>query len=201
MNKYFLLLIVVFSFVTPTNSVYAENDSPTPLVETFHSALIDVMTHADALGFQGRYDKLDPVISSSFYFPLMMQIATGGHWKKATAAQQSAMSNAFHKISTSTYAARFDGFSGQTFKTLEEIPGPQKTTLVKTLLVNPGGDNVELVYVTRKIKDRWQIFDVLLDGGISEIAVRRSEYRRILKAGGVDKLITLLDQQAKNLKK
>ena len=40
---------------------------------------------------------------------------------------------------------------------------------------------------------------MLLDAGISELAVRRSEYRRVLKTGGVDGLIETLNRKADQL--
>ena len=60
---------------------------------------------------------------------------------------------------------------------------------------------MELTYVTRLIKGTWRIIDVLLDTGISELAVRRSEYRRILKSKGIDGLISILDGKAAALRK
>ena len=48
-------------------------------------------------------------------------------------------------------------------------------------------------------KDRWRIVDILLDNDISELAVRRSEYRRVLKKEGVDALIATLNNKADGL--
>jgi ABC-type transporter MlaC component len=42
---------------------------------------------------------------------------------------------------------------------------------------------------------------VLVDNGISELAVRRSEYRSVLKSGGVSGLIQLLDRNTEKLLK
>ena len=58
---------------------------------------------------------------------------------------------------------------------------------------------MDITYVTHKIKGEWRIIDVLLDAGISELAVRRSEYRRVLKTGGVDGLIETLNRKADQL--
>ena len=40
---------------------------------------------------------------------------------------------------------------------------------------------------------------MLLDTGISELAVRRSEYSRILRTGGIDALTRILDTKADQL--
>ena len=154
---------------------------------------------AKALGVKGRYEKLAPRIKHSFHLALMAQVSASSHWRKATPEQVKKLVAAFSHLSISTYASQFDGYSGQSFVTRNEKPGPQKTVLVKTQILDPESDPVDITYVTRKIKGQWRIIDVLLDNGISELAVRRSEYRRILKTGGVDGLIGTLNTKADQL--
>ncbi|NQU59754.1 MAG: ABC transporter substrate-binding protein [Rhodospirillales bacterium] len=165
----------------------------------FHDSLLGVMKNAKALGVKGRFEKLGPSIKESFHLRLMVQVASSSYWKKATPAQIEKLVDAFTRLSVSTYASQFNGYSGQAFKTVGSKPGPQKTTLIKTQIIDPGNDPIDLTYVTRKIKGSWRIIDVLLDTGISELAVRRSEYRRILSSGGIDGLIGTLNAKADQL--
>ena len=130
----------------------------------------------------------------------MIQIATGSHWRKASDAEKDQLSEAFARLTVATYAAQFDGYSGQRFDTVGPKPGPQKTTLVETMLVNPDGDDVALVYVTRLIQGKWQVIDVLLDTGISELARKRSEYRQVLTSEGVSGLLKLLNDKTAALR-
>jgi phospholipid transport system substrate-binding protein len=172
---------------------------PSDIVTAFHEALLGVMKEAKTLGVKGRFEKLASPLKQSFHFRLMTQVAAGSYWKKADPAEAVKLVDAFTRLSISTYASQFDGYSGQSFKTDNEKPGPQKTVLVKTRIIDPGSDPVELTYVTRKIKGEWRIIDVLLDTGISELAVRRSEYRRVLKTGGINRLIKALNGKADQL--
>jgi phospholipid transport system substrate-binding protein len=48
----------------------------------------------------------------------------------------------------------------------------------------------------RKNGDAWLISDVYLDGAISEVATRRSEFAAILKNEGIDGLIAALNRKA-----
>lgn len=177
----------------------AASPSPAALVTAFHETLLDVMKHADSLGYAGRYARLEPQVSSVFHLRLMTQITSGAHWRKAEEAQKSALVTAFSKVSIATYAARFDGFSGQSFKTLDTKSGPQGTRLVETRLLNPDGDDVALTYVTKQVEGDWRVIDVILDTGISELAVRRSEYRQVLKTGGIAALVKALNDKAAKL--
>tara|TARA_B100002051_G_C16714195_1_gene628397 strand:+ start:1276 stop:1905 length:630 start_codon:yes stop_codon:yes gene_type:complete len=178
----------------------AESRMPTKMIDEFHESLLAVMRAADTLGFNGRYAHLKPSIEDSFHLPIMAQIATGSFWRKASPGQQAQLIQVFSDVSVGTYANRFSGFSGQSFQTKVTREGPQKTMLVDTVLRNPSGRDVDLTYVCRKIKGTWRIIDVLLGPGISEMAVRRSEYRRILKSDGIDGLIATLKRKARDLR-
>ena len=46
-----------------------------------------------------------------------------------------------------------------------------------------------------KKNDRWFIFDVLLNGSISEIATKKSEFRETLNNGGLSSLIILITEK------
>jgi phospholipid transport system substrate-binding protein len=170
---------------------------PETLVTAFHDQLIQVMKNAEALGYQGRYDKLAPAVTDAFHLRLMTQITAGASWRKAAETEKTALVDAFSKVSIATYASRFDGYSGQRFETVSVKDGPQETRLVDTRLVNPDGEDVALTYVTKVIDGGWRIIDVVLDGGISELAVRRSEYRRVLKSDGIAGLIAMLNGKAR----
>ncbi len=190
-------LLTAMVVIAPSAS-WAQS-SPSDTVTAFHESLLGIMQEAKTLGVKGRFEKLASPLKQNFHFRLMTQVAAGSYWRKSGPAQIDRLVDAFTRLSISTYASRFDGYSGQSFETEGEKPGPQKTILVKTRIIDPGSDPVDLTYVTRKIKGEWRIIDVLLDTGISELAVRRSEYRRVLKTGGIDGLIDTLNRKADQL--
>ncbi len=195
----FACFLFVAAYVALPQPGHGADTDPSQLVEGFHLTLLETMRNADSLGVKGRYRKLEPRIEKAFHLPLMIQVASSSFWKDADEAQRDRLVSAFSRLSVSTYANQFDGYSGQSFEVLGEKPGPQETVLVDTRIVNPSDDDVDLTYVTRKIKGEWRIIDVLLDTGISELAVRRSEYRRILKNRGVEGLIDTLNNKADSL--
>jgi phospholipid transport system substrate-binding protein len=47
----------------------------------------------------------------------------------------------------------------------------------------------------RRNGDSWLISDIYLDGAISEVATRRSEFAAILKTGGIGGLIAALNRK------
>ncbi len=191
--------LILFFCITLSSGTDAAGPSPSEVVERFQTQLLEVMKEAEKTNVQQRFDRLRPTVEKSFHIPLMIQIASGSHWKQATASERVELINAFRRMSISILATLFDGYSGEVFKLLKEKPGPQKTLLVITELVKSDKSTVDIAYVTKKIKDRWRIIDVIIDNGISELMVRRSEYNSILKNKGIPGLVSLLNRKADEL--
>ncbi len=167
--------------------------SPEARIEAFHAKLLNVMKTADSLGVKGRFDTLQGEVKALFDLKLMMALASGRYWRKAPESEQRKLVEAFGNFSAANYASRFDGFSGQKFTTRSVTEGPRGTRIVNTQIESPDRDPVAISYVMRKTGADWRIADILLVGGISEIATRRSEYRTILKSGGTGALTAMLE--------
>lgn len=157
------------------------------------------MKKAKDIGIKGRFALLEPSIARNFDIRLMVALASGAHWRKATSKVKKNLAASFLKFSAATYAARFTGFSGEIFETVSTQKGPRGTQLIRTRINLSDGDSVPLTYVTRPRRGHWLIADILLADGISEIATRRSEYRKVLGKGGITALIRLLDEKTRKL--
>ncbi len=192
------VLAFLFVLVAAVPAGAAEVE-PRFLVERFQGNLLAVMKEAETLGVKGRYDRLVSSIEETFYLPLMIRIASGPYWKGADPTQRSRLISAFKRMSVSKVATLFDGYAGETFEAIGEKPGPQNTLLVKTRIVIPEKPSVNLTYVATTIKERWRLIDIIVDNGISELSVRRSEDRRVLQKEGIDGLIATLNKKADEL--
>ena len=67
--------------------------------------------------------------------------------------------------------------------------------MVKSQIIKANGEPVKVDYLMRRNGDTWLISDIYLDGAISEVATRRSEFAVILKNGGIDGLIAALNSK------
>ncbi len=177
----------------------AAEPGPSETVREFQAVLLQIMKEAKNLDVQQRYGRLAPSVKKSFHIPLMVQIASGDYWKQATSSERLDLIRAFQRMSIMTLATLFDGYDGEVFKVVNEKPGPQNTTLVGTELIKADKSKVHIAYVTRPFKTGWRIIDVIVDKGISELMVRRSEYRLTLKNAGIPGLIKLLNGKADEL--
>lgn len=199
-RRFFNINLLVLFLCFTAGPVNAETGSlPSDLVQQFQASLLEVMKGAESMKVQERFDRLSPIVDETFHLPLMIQIATGKYWKEATNSERMHLIKAFRRMSISILATLFDGYSGEVFKLSGQKPGPQKTTLVGTKLVKADKSMVDIAYVLRPVNDQWRIIDVILDNGISELMVRRSEYHLILKNKGIPGLISLLNTKADGL--
>ena len=174
-------------------------DPPVRRIESFYDALLATMKQADRLGIRGRYDKLAPVIRSTFDLPAMTRIAVGPEWNSIAHEQQSELIANFTRMTIATYANRFDGYSGERFEVDSASEARSTGRVVRTRLIPGTGEPVTLNYLMRGAGDDWKIVDVYLTGTISELATRRSEFGAVLKAGGPNALNESLRQQAEKL--
>jgi phospholipid transport system substrate-binding protein len=157
------------------------------------------MKQAKELGVKGRYDKLSPVLAKTYDLPLMTRIAVGPNWATLTPEQQKAVVAAFTRMTTATYASRFDGFSGEQFVILQTVDQKNGDKIVKTQIIQSNGKPVALSYLVRNTGSDWRIIDVYLNGTISELANRRAEFGAVLKSGGADGLVSSLNKQGDKL--
>jgi phospholipid transport system substrate-binding protein len=175
-----------------------------PAVDTirnFCDILLSVMQQAKTLGFRGRYEKLDPAIHKAFNLPLMARLSVGPDWAKLSPDEQKRLVAAFSDFSVSTYASRFDGYSGERFEVDPNTTPSAGGVLVSTKLVQKSGEPIQLNYLMRNGEAGWQILDVFLKGTVSELATRRSEFSAVLRRDGAEALVHLIQSRADDLKR
>jgi len=177
----------------------AAASAPEALVETFQTGLIEALRASDGKGFAARRDKMKPVITKAFDTSYMVKVASGTYWSAMTPDQQKTLSIAFRDLTVANYAARFKNYKGQSFAITESKPLGQRT-LVKSKLTRQDGDPVNLNYVVQPLQGGGVgIVDVHLGGGISELALRRSEFDPVLRDKGYAGLIALLQDKTKEI--
>jgi phospholipid transport system substrate-binding protein len=171
---------------------------PSATVEAMHEALLGIMREADALEFEGRRERIEPVIIDSFDLPYVSRLMVSRSWPGLAEAQRERMTALFSALTVSTYAARFDGFSGQSFTTTGERQVRGGRRLVSTELRSPDDPPVRLDYLLHESDGRWRIVNVIADR-VSEMALKKSEYATIIEAQGFEALLGKLERQVSGL--
>jgi len=172
----------------------ARADPATGQIETLDGALIDTMKAAKALGVQGRYHRLEPVVTRAFDFATMTRFAVGPSWASIPAGQQQALIAAFERLTAASYAHNFDGYSGERIDVDPNVLTRGLDKVVTTHLTSPGHAPVTIAYRMRDAGGgTWKIIDVFYNGAISQLTTRRSDFAATLAQGGAPALIAHLD--------
>ena len=197
-----LVASFVFASAMPSaasEAVAAPSERPDATVNSLHEALLNVMKEADALGYQGRFERLYPLLPQLFDLPFMAQKSVGRYWKSTSEEERARLLETFTRFTAANYAGNFDDYTGQVFETLGTEESTHGTMLVRSHLLNPDGETIQLNYRMRLIDGRWKIIDIYLNGTVSELALRRSEYSSLIEREGFDALLVALDEKIANL--
>ena len=172
-------------------------DPGAKVVEKLHAELVDVMKQAHALGYKGRYQRLAPVVTSSYDFPFISKVVVGRYWSEFSLEQKEQFVNTFTKLSIATYANQFAGYSGEHFKTISAEDSTRGRLLIKTVLIKANGEKVELDYMLHQKEHQWQIINVIAQG-VSDLSLKRAQYTSYLRKNGFDGLLQKIKDKIKS---
>jgi phospholipid transport system substrate-binding protein len=167
-------------------------------VRSLYDTLLATMRNGPTLGARGRYAQIAPVVRRVFDIPFMTRLAVGPEWAGLSETQRQQVSQAFERYIAAIYAERFDSYSGERLQVTGEQPSAGGT-MITSQITKSNGEPVHINYLMRQNGGIWQIADVYLDGTISELATRRSEFASILRAQGIAGLIETLNTKANTL--
>jgi len=193
------LAAITLALLLPALPGEAET-SPTAVLQGFYDTLLATMKDGPKLGFAGRYSQLRPAIDAAFDLPLMARLSIGPQWQSLSPEQQQQLTASFQEYTYSTYASRFDDYSGERFEVTPQTSQTANGPVVQTRLVKAEGDPVSINYLMKQGNGSWRIMDVFLNGTVSELATRRAEFTSVLRRDGADGLVRLLTERVGQMK-
>jgi phospholipid transport system substrate-binding protein len=199
MTPRLLQCLALFVLLAAAAGPSAAAEGPSAVIGKLNQTLLEVMRQAEVLGAHGRYDRLETPLRESFDFPRMASIAAGRHWQGLGPAQKRRLEEAFARMSIATFAARFDGYSGERFVIEGEEESLRGAVLVRSHLIKADGEAVAIDYLLSRRDATWRIIDVFLEATVSELATRRAEYGAVLANEDLEALLRRIDERAEAL--
>lgn len=184
MAGFFLLLLSQF-VVAEVN----ETEAASQVVQGFQAELLSVMQQGDKLSFAQRFEQLKPAVIKTHDLAKITRIIVSKEWQNLSTEQKQELIQKFSTLSIASYAHYFKSFSGESFK-IESVkqlsPGQ---IYVHTFLVLPDDKDVSMDYLLKKTDDDWHIINIITNG-VSDLALKRSEYVAVIQKSGFDVLIS-----------
>ena len=197
------LLAVFLVCVLGSVSAFAEADSTATarqVVEKFQSELIAVMKDGKQLGYAGRYDKLSGPISDSHDLTKIARIVVGKEWEKLSEDQQQKLVDVFSRLSIASYAHNFKDYDGESFVFDSEEETARGGFVIHSRLKVPNDKDVKFDYMLKEKGKSWRIINIIANG-VSDLALKRSEYTTVLQREGFDALISKINEKIDNYSK
>ncbi|MDT8425067.1 MAG: ABC transporter substrate-binding protein [Methyloprofundus sp.] len=184
-------MIAAFFLLFISQLVSAEVDETevaSQVVQGFQSELLNIMQQGDKLNFAQRFEQLKPVVIKTHDLAKITRIIVSKEWQNLSSEQKQELIQKFSALSIASYAHYFKSFSGESFK-IESVkqlsPGQ---IYVHTFLMLPDDKDVSMDYLLKKTGDDWRIINIITNG-VSDLALKRSEYVAVIQKSGFDTLI------------
>ena len=192
-------LAAAIALTVLSHPVSAASASGSDTVQGLYDTLLSTMKNGHTLGQSGRFVQLEPVVRRTFDIASMARLSVGpSSWTTMNETQRQQVIESYGRYISAIYAERFDSYAGQKLQVTDEQPAAAGV-MVRSQIVKANGEPVQVNYMMRKNGDTWLISDIHLDGAISEVATRRSEFAAILRNEGIDGLIAALNRKANML--
>ena len=173
-------------------------EGATRVVARLHDTLGELGTESEA-DVDRRYEMLAPVITATHDLPYIARFVLRRSWKDLSPNQQASFSQLFETLSIMNYASRFAGLDRDALRILHaEHLGASRAQVIASLST-ADDRTVALSYTLHLKGEEWRIINIIADG-VSDLALRRSEYTRLLENDGFTGLVSHIETQIADLR-
>ena len=193
-----LSLLLASAAVMAAMPAFAQTDPAVATVQGFYDALVAQMKKGGPA--RSRYDLLKPAVEKAFDIPGMTAVAVGPGFAALADGDKKALTDAFARMTIANYVKNFDAFNGEKFSVEPaSITRPPSTDRLVKSTLKAGNDTIPFNYRMHQVGAEWKIEDIYLNGNISQMAQRRSDFSATFASGGASgltkKINALADQQ------
>jgi phospholipid transport system substrate-binding protein len=197
----FAALLLGVVLVVQAADVAITTDTPEATIATLQRGLAALSQQSPHATVDERYTALEPLIVATHDLPYIAEFALRRQWPQIAEADRARFIAAFQRLSVMTYAARFVNVGPNTFRPI--APGAAADSgraQVTTAVVRAGQPDVSFEYLLQQGSGGWRIVNIVADG-VSDLALKRAEYQRVLASGTLETLIQELEAQTERLRR
>jgi phospholipid transport system substrate-binding protein len=179
-------------------AVAASPEAPDRMIERLSVEILEKIKSDGALQ-AGESKKLNELIDSTVMphvdFRRMTALAVGRNWRTATPEQQKQLMAEFRTLLIRTYSGALSSVGDQKVRMRPLRANPQDTdVIVRSEVLQPRGEPVQLDYRMMKASDGWKIYDVNVLG-VWLVETYRTQFAQEVSAGGIEGLLRSLSEK------
>ena len=134
------------------------------------------------------------VADEIFDFGDMAKRALGTHWNQRTSVERGEFVRLFTELVQRAYVAKVDLNAAAATMTFRGETVDDDYAVVLTTIPLGNGSKMPLDYRMHNTRDRWQVYDLSIDG-ISLVANYRAQFNRVIRTASYAALVTKLKSQ------
>lgn len=177
-------------------------EAPNELISRLSAEVLERITSDPALkaGDPRKIDELvDGIVMPHVDFQRMTALAVGRPWRDATPEQRKQLMDLFRTLLIRTYSGALSQVGDQKVRMRPFRAGAGDTdVIVRSEVLQPGREPVQLDYRMRKVDDAWKIYDVNVLG-VWLVETYRTQFAQEASGGGVEALIASLQEKNRQL--
>jgi phospholipid transport system substrate-binding protein len=192
-----LLAMLTAMLLLPAAVAFAA-EAPEVLIERLSNEVLERIRNDKDLQ-AGEFAKVsgfvDTIVMPHVDFKRMTALAVGRNWRSATPEQQQRLMNEFRVLLIRTYSGALSGAKDRSVRMKPMRSAPEDNqVIVRTQVLQPRADPLQLDYRLEKTDGAWKIYDVNVLG-VWLVETYRNQFAQEVSAGGIDGLIKSLSDK------
>jgi phospholipid transport system substrate-binding protein len=152
-------------------------------VQSVGDKIVDLFAHKEAPLEQRKKEFLS-ILESDFSIKSIGKFVLGRYWRQGTEAEQEAYIAVFKKALVENYSSHFNAYNNEKLKVLSARLMADRGVVVQTQVIRPnGGEPLMVDWKIFQVKDRFKIFDLIVNGASMSISLR-TEYAGLIQSQG-----------------
>lgn len=199
-NNHFAILSLLFALLfglMPATKVIAENlQAPQQVIQNVSTELQKKLQDKSFTKDFAQVTRfVNGVISLHTNFDKIAPLVLGKHWKTATTDERERFKHEFQILLVRTYSRAFIEYNAWTMHFMPfEMSNEAAKVVVKTQILQPGLQPVEVNYRMLLSNGEWKMYDILIDG-VSLVTNYRSTFTEEIQTKG--SLSAVIDELVK----
>ena len=182
----FGLFFALLLGLIPTTKVIAEDLQPPQQI--IQSVSAQLQQKLKDKSFTKDFAQVTQFVNGVIYphtdFDKIAPLVLGKHWKTATTGEQERFKHEFQTLIVRTYSRAFVEYNDWTMRFMPlEMSNETTKVIVKTEVLQPGLQPVDVNYRMFLSKGEWKVYDIMIDG-VSLVTNYRSTFNDEIQTKG-----------------
>jgi len=169
-------------------------DTPRGCIDALHGGLVALSSEENVTEINDRYEHLASLITTTHDLPYIARFTVRRQWENFSEEARERFVRSFITLSVMTYASRFVTLSQDTFRILGVAEAGSGRVQIEASIARAQQPDIPIDYLLRQDENGWRIVNIIADG-VSDLALKRAEYQRVLAEGSVADLVKYLEDQ------